>query len=50
MDGTLKLAATNVDASNIKFFRNTMDLRNENDAYENYCEKGIKNVNKVYNP
>ena len=33
----------------IKFCRNTMDLRNENDAYE-YYEKGIKNVNKMYNP
>ena len=26
----------------IKFYRNTMDLRNENDAYEKYYEKGIK--------
>ena len=50
MDGTLKLAATNIDANDIIFYRNTMDLRNEKDAYENYYEKGKKNVNKMYNP
>ena len=50
MDGTLKLAATNIDANDIKFCRNTMDPMNENDAYESYYEKGIKNVNKMYNP
>ena len=50
MDGTLKLAATNIDANDNKFCRNTMDPRNENDAYESYYEKGIKNVNKMYNP
>ena len=50
IDGTLKLAATNFDANDIKFCINTMDPRNENDAYESYYEKGIKNVNKMYNP
>ena len=48
MVGTLKLAATNIDANDIKFYRNTMDLRNEKD--ENYYEKCKKNVNKMYNP
>ena len=34
----------------IKFLRNTMDLRNENDACEKFYEIGIKYLNKMYNP
>ena len=33
-----------------KFCRNTMDLRNENDACEKYFEIGIKYLDKMYNP
>ena len=34
----------------IKFCKNTMDLRNENDACEKYYEIGLKYLNITYNP